>query len=490
MISRHFLRISIKSIFFWLLITCLCTSLSPQTFGQDTHHWNNQFGTRAALLGGAVLTDTIDNAGVFYNPANLAFLDTSSISINANLYGIETIEIENALGQRESFNGLQFNSVPLLISGTIKSKSTWNISYALVTPVSFKFNEVARIEGEVNLIDEDESPGNEELVAESGLNTKVQETSLLIGVGKEISNRLGFGLSLINTLRSIDYNYRFNAKGFTNAEDPILISWSRTEFVDYWSLNTALKAGFNYQGNSYGLALTVTTPGLRLGGNGKVAKDITVFNIELEDQPGRFSGYGSARQEKLKANYKTPFQISFGGHKQINRANISLNVTHFGGVDLYRIIEVESGPFIRPPSLGANLGPENFLNVETAMESVTNFAVGYEGFLGKSFKIFGSFRTDLSYFDQEPTLGNQIVTEFTQWNIYHLSAGTILEKERSSLTLGLVYGFGSTDGYFQRNAYDPNEPSTPLDGALTITEARYSNIGLLIGYSFRFKKFN
>ena len=65
------------------------------SYAQDTHHWNNQFGTRAALLGGAVLTDTIDNAGVYYNPGNLAFLDTTTLSINANLYGLENIKIEN-----------------------------------------------------------------------------------------------------------------------------------------------------------------------------------------------------------------------------------------------------------------------------------------------------------------------------------------------------------------------------------------------------------
>ncbi len=97
---------------FWVIglsILLICNTTLVKA--QDTHHWGNQFGTRAALLGGAVLTDTVDNAGVFYNPGNLGYLDTTSLTINANLYGIENIRIENALGQRavlyrQSQNGM------------------------------------------------------------------------------------------------------------------------------------------------------------------------------------------------------------------------------------------------------------------------------------------------------------------------------------------------------------------------------------------------
>ncbi|MHA7129342.1 hypothetical protein [Algoriphagus namhaensis] len=460
-------------------------------FSQDTHHWNNQFGTRAALLGGAVLTDTIDNAGVYYNPANLAFLDTSSVSINANLYGLENIEIENALGQRENFAGLQFNTVPLLVSGNIKINSPWSLSYGLITPVSFNFNGVARIETERDLIPDNESPGLENLVAESGLNTRVQETSVILGAGRLLGPAVGIGFSLVNTLRSVDFNYRFSAKTLTNTTDYFLVSRSQNEFVKYYTVRTALKAGINYQQKGYGLAATIQTPGLTWLGNGSVAEDVTLVNLPIREGGDRITAFGSARQEKIKAEFKTPVQFSIGGHKQVGKSILSLNITHFGGVNVYRIMEAEPGPFIRPEFDGSeNFGPEELLNVETAMRPVTNFALGYEGALGSGLKILGSFRTDFSYFDTAPTLGNQIVTELTQWDIFHISAGTVLEKNRSSLTLGLVYSFGGTQEYFQENSFSGSNPAPPLEGALTITEGSYSNFGLLIGYSFRFKKFN
>lgn len=464
---------------------------SQISVAQDSHHWNNQFGTRAALLGGAVLTDTIDNAGVYYNPGNLAFLDTSSLSINANLYGLENIQIENALGQAQDFKGLQFNTVPLLISGTIKNKSKWNLSYGLITPVSFKFNGNARIDKELDLVPEEESPGLEELVSESGLNSKIQETSLILGIGKKLNPKLGFGLSLINTLRSVDFNYRFSAKTLTNGSDSFIISRTQNEFANYYSVRTAIKTGLNYQGNGFGLGLTVKTPGISWLGSGTVSEDLTIINLIINENPNRITAYASDRQEKLKANYKAPFELSIGGHKAFNRSVLSLNVTHFGGISTYRIIEAEPGLFIRPEELvSGDLGSEDFMNIETAMKPVTNFSLGYETRLKGGLKLMGSFRSDFSYFDSAPTLGEQIVTEITQWDIFHLSLGTVIEKEQSSLTLGFVYSFGSTDDYIQENSFTSSQPNPPLEGALTIVNAKYTNFGLLIGYSFRFKKFN
>ena len=253
-----------KSFLHWKICLLFFVSLGIGliSYGQDTHHWGNQFGTRAALLGGAVLTDTLDNAGVFYNPGNLGFLDTTSLSINANLYGLENIKIENALGQRADFKGIQFNTIPLLISGSIQTKSDWNVSYGLLTPVSFNFNGVARIEGEFDLAGDEFSPGMEQVVSESGIITKLQETTVAIGVGKKINSQLGFGISLLNTLRTMNYSYRFSAKALTNSDDYFLISRTQNEFINYFAVRTAVKLGFNYQKKSYGFGIAVTSPGL------------------------------------------------------------------------------------------------------------------------------------------------------------------------------------------------------------------------------------
>ncbi|SFT39112.1 hypothetical protein SAMN04489724_0550 [Algoriphagus locisalis] len=475
-----------KTSFLFFLILGIAFTLQAQ----DTHHWSNQFGTRAALLGGAVLTDTVDNAGVFYNPGNLGYLDTTSLSINANLYGLENITIENALGQRADFKGIQFNTIPLLISGSIQTKSDWNVSYGLLTPVSFNFNGVARIEGQYELASEDISPGQEDLVSESGIITKVQETTVALGIGKKLSPNLGFGISLLNTLRTLNYSYRFSAKALTNSDDYFLISRTQNEFINYFAARTSLKLGLNYQKGTYGLGLAITTPGLDWLGNGTVAEDLTLSNLIVPGIENPVTAYASDRQEKLKTTYKSPFEIAVGAHKTFNRSVLSINITHFGGVDNYRIISAESGTLVRPDNIGQAFDSEDFLNVETAMKPVTNFSIGYENQLKERLKLLGSFRTDFSYFDEGSVQRNQLNTEITQWDIYHVSFGAEIKKSRSSLTLGLMYSFGSTQEYLQRGSFNNVEADQLLEGALVITKAGYSNIGLLVGYAFNFKKFN
>lgn len=475
-----------KCTFWALLLLMFCR----YGYAQDTHHWGNQFGTRAALLGGAVLTDTLDNAGVFYNPGNLGYLDTTSLSINANLYGLENVKIENALGQRADFKGIQFNTVPLLISGSIQTKSDWNVSYGLLTPVSFNFNGIARIEGQYELADEDISPGKENIVSESGVITKLQETTVAVGIGKKLNPNLGFGVSLLNTLRTVNYSYRFSAKALTNSEDYFLISRTQNEFINYFAIRTALKLGLNYQKNSYGLGLAVTTPGVDWLGNGTVAEDLTLSNLFVPGVAEPVTAYASDRQEKLKTTYKSPFELALGAHKAFNRSMISLNVTYFGGLDRYRIINAESGTLVRPETNGNSLDSEDFMNVETSMKPVTNVAIGYENQLKENLTLLGSFRTDFSYFDKKALENSQLQTEITQWDIFHISLGTEIKKSRSSLTLGLIYSFGSTQDYLQRGSFTNVEADQLLEGALVVTKAGYSNFGLLVGYAFNFKKFN
>ncbi|GMQ29905.1 hypothetical protein [Algoriphagus confluentis] len=476
-------------VLFFLLTTYLAGLPHSPALAQDTHHWGNQFGTRAALLGGAVLTDTVDNAGVFYNPGNLAFLDTTTLTLNANLYGLENIRVENALGEQADFKGLQFNTIPLLISGAFRLKNSFQINYGLLTPVNFKFNGVARIDRLSDLIEEAESPGQEEILAESAISNRLQETTLALGISKKINSNLGIGLSLLNTFRSVDYSYRFSGKTLTNQSTPLLISRSQHEFVNYFTVRTALKAGLNYQGEGLGLGLTVTSPGLSWLGNGTISEDLTLVNV-LNPQTGqRQSAYASDRQEKLKAKYKSPFEIGLGAHKTWGKNTISLNVTHFSAIDPYRIIEVEPNILIRPDLL-PGISSSDFLNVETAMQAVTNFSLGLQRRINPVLDLMGSFRSDFSFYDPEPALGTQITTEFTQWDIFHITFGGIINKNQSNLTLGLVYSFGSTDSYFQENSFSDSDPNPPLEGSLIITEAAYSNIGLLIGYSFYFKKLN
>ncbi len=101
-----------------LLLTNLHYGLAA---GQDTNYWTQQFGTRSALMGGAVVGGVKDNTAIFYNPGSLGFLDTGSVSVNANLYRFENISIENAQGQQKGFKSAGFTSFPVLAAAITRS---------------------------------------------------------------------------------------------------------------------------------------------------------------------------------------------------------------------------------------------------------------------------------------------------------------------------------------------------------------------------------
>ena len=241
----------------------LLALLSTGLYSQDSHYWTQQFGTRSALLGGAVLGGANDNTMIYYNPAALGFLENSSVSINANAYRIENIRVENALGQRGDFESAQLGSVPLLAGGMIRTKSQkWKIGYAFVSPVDFNFKGIARFDGNFDLVDEPESAGLEEVVAETGVTSKTSELIFAIGIGHQLDEHWSVGLSNLFTVRSHNYQRNFSTYVFLNDENRTLVGGNLAQNAEYYNVRFAAKLGVVYHRGNWKTGLTVTAPSL------------------------------------------------------------------------------------------------------------------------------------------------------------------------------------------------------------------------------------
>ena len=59
----------------------------------------------------------------------------------------------------------------------------------------------------------------------------------------------------------------------------------------------------------------------------------------------------------------------------------------------------------------------------------------------------------------------------------------MLDKRNSSLSLGLLFSTGLKDDYVQNGSFDPENPNFYL-GTRTITEAKFSSFGILLGYTY------
>ena len=472
---------------FFLLVLGIATFFCSQA--QDSHYWTQQYGTRSALLSGAVLGGTNDNTMIYYNPGGLGFLDNSSISINASAYGIGNIRVENALGQQADFESMQVGSVPLLAGGMIKMKDQkWKIGYAFITPVDFSFKGIARLDNSFEVIDDPESPGLEELVAEAAVTTKTSEIIFALGVGRKLNENWSVGLSNLFTVRSHSYQRNFSSYVFMNDENRTLVGANQNQNAEYYNVRYAAKLGAVYKSGYWSTGLTITTPSVNFFGQGTLANNIAVRNLTLIDD-NRISGVATARQAELKSTYKSPFSVALGTNYNKGNSSAGIAIQYYNSIDIYDIMEPVPGTFVRPAELAPELQSDRFLRNRAGAESVLNIAVGYEHQMSESLSLLVSARNDMSYFDDRLNDGPGIKTTISSWDIYHFTGGVNLDHKNSSLSLGLLFSTGNTGKYEQPGNINPEDVNL-LEGTTTITRASYNNIGLLLGYTLYLNRLN
>ena len=471
----------------WLIGINLLFALG--TYAQDNNYWTQQFGSRTALLSGAVVGGSDDNTMVYYNPGALGFQDNASISVNATAYHIENIRIFNALGQEADFKSNKFASIPLMVGGMLKTKKDrWKIGYAIMTPGDFNFKGIARVDGAYDIAEETESPGKEEVVGESGITTKLSEVILGVGIGRALNERWAVGITQLFTMRSQTYQRNLTTHIFLNDGNETQVSGILSQNVDYYNLRYALKLGLNYRAPSWSWGLTLTSPSLRLMGNGTVASDITAYHVKLNGTD-RTDGVASDRQDKLKTKYKSPFTVATGVNFIMGRSTLGLVVQYYTGIGIYDVMQATPSAFVRPAEMYENLGSDKFLRVKSAALPVFNVALGYEYKLNEKIALLGSIRNDMSYYDHDLYEARGIKTTISNWDIYHFVAGTTINHERSSIDVGLLVSAGKNDAYQQEGYLGNLTENDLLQGSITVTKANYFSVGLLIGYTFNFKKF-
>ncbi len=472
--------------YYWLIIILL---IAPKAYAQDTQYWTQQFGSRSALMSGAVVGGSDDNTMVYYNPGALGFMEDASISINANVYRIENIRIFNALGQEADFKSSQIASVPLLAGGMLKTKKDkWKIGYAIISPVNFSFKGTARVDGEYELIDDNESPGMEALVGESSITSKLSDVMLGIGVGRALNDHWSVGLTHLFSVRSQVYQRNFSAHMFLNDDTQTQVGASRVQNVDYFNVRYMAKLGVAYRRGGWSFGFTLTTPSVRILGNGTVAADVSVHNYKINGTD-RDDGVASDRQEKLKSTYKSPLTVAGGINYAWGRSILGVTLQYYGNIENYDILRAEPAAFVRPPELYPNLGSDEFLRVRSAARPVLNIALGYEYLLNENVSLITSLRNDMTYY-KDPTInGRGIDTIISSWDIYHFVTGATISRERSSLSIGLLLSMGTNNEYEQDGNLGNIPEGNILDGSTTITQANYFSVGVLLGYTFNFKKF-
>ena len=91
-------------------------------------------GERAGGMGGAAVAIATDVDSIFYNPAGLAKSRGDSISLSANLYGLERYTAEGGLDWGADAKSTTFVSVPAAMGGVKRISDEWVGGFGVFTP--------------------------------------------------------------------------------------------------------------------------------------------------------------------------------------------------------------------------------------------------------------------------------------------------------------------------------------------------------------------
>ena len=454
---------------------------------QDTHYWSQAFGTRAALLGGAVVGGDRDNTAVYYNPGALGFSDTGSISVSGNLYRVQSFHIQNALGNKADFKDINLGSVPLLVAGMFGTgNSRLRLGYGIFQPVDFDFKGSARLDGNYDVVSGPGSPGDEALIAQKNVSSDLHEIMVVFTPSWRLGEHWSVGLGNLFTGRSQSYTNLVLVRGYLNDASQTLVTANEIQHFNYFHLRYVAKLGIAWEGKRLSAGATFSTPGLRLAGKGTVGADYTGTNILYNGE--RQSIVADGLQPKLKTQFRSPYNVSAGLNWKFGKGMLGLAGQYFGKEGVYDILRAGDVPFVRPAGAYPELGSSDFLRVPSAARTVLNGVIGYEQELSSSVTLQASFRNDMTYYDKDLDQATGIRPDITTWNIYTFSAGVAITSGRSLVTLGLTGSTGTDDHHAESGSFTQPTSDQLLRGAVTVTRATYSSFGFVLGFRYRFKK--
>jgi len=474
-----------KMIIFFLLTLSVITSIQAQ----DAHYWQSGFTPGGFLMPGAVIANNRDSGVFFYNPALLALNPKSSVSISANIYQYEHLNMKEGIGANNPLKSTRLRIVPQIVSGSIalKKKKTIAIGYALIHNTVLGYQATQRQDKKMDVLDNSYSPGQEFYVGQYAAHNKISQTIGVLSAGVKLNERLAIGFSAEGQVRSQDYfeDYRSRAlinDGNTTGLSP-LTSVSSAYQVVYTHIGVRFKGGLSYDVGKHHFGLLVSSPLVSLKGFATLTSDIEISNLRNGADPTfALNVLANDRQASLPVKYRLPFSIAGAYTLDYGKGQLYVAAEYFHKVDAYNIITPRAESFIRPDTGNANSFTKDLLRFRDEHRSLTNFALGISYHVNSHVTALASFRTDFTYSVKEPENYDGHLPYVVTWDNYHCQLGGNFRRKNANLRAGLLLSYGSTGKHKQPVNFDnPNEGNLMLGNPVP-GKATFFSTGLLLSY--------
>jgi len=434
---------------------------------QETNYWTEQYGARSMLLCGAVSGSVNDMSAVYYNPGALGYLEQPEVVLSANAFQLRRLTIKDGAGEGIDLGTTDFNPIPNLFAGAVRFNfhGRNRLAYSVLSRYRFDARVQESLVGEFDL--NPDVPGEEAFAGGVVAGARVSDTWIGLTWARAARRRVGLGVSTFFSIR----NQKGQNELIVQAQDQtgateLYLAIDNFEASTY-SLLWKFGLGFDFRPLTAGI--TVTTPNVRIAGSGTTTLNETVIGIDRDGDGLNDDGFTTDIQKNARANFKSPLSVGVGAGWRFKNSKIHVAAEWFNKVGAYEVLVLE--PFTAQGS-----GEVISRTLRQKLDSVVNFAVGFEHDFSKAYTFFTGFNTDQSAYNRE----SQVAA--TAYDIYHAAVGGKVSVDQAQFTLGVRYSWGSqTIG--QQVDLNPSGEGGVIDPGRDVV-LDYRQLAFLIGFAF------
>jgi len=439
-------------------VASVVAAAPPAVDAQDAHYWNNQYGTRAQLLGGLAVGSLVDLSATFYNPGAVAALTSPALNVGTDAWELIGIRGERLTEEDVEATSTRLRAVPSMFAISIPLKGLGDHGLTFSTLTRYNFDLSTDVNRIVAWEDLESGTQQDARAAELEFDTGLSEAWFGLTWDYLVHPKVGVGVTTYFALRS--QSNRTSVNSTTVTPSGVGSATILTEEFRYTHSRLLWKIGVAADLSPVTLGLAVTTPGLSLGGSGRSFIERSFVNVIPAGGGDAVTGLVANRQDDLPGTYASPLSIALGATYNWSRTSLYFSTEWFDSVDDFSVVNAQD-------FVGQTTGDTVHVAWEQRWRSVINWGVGAEHRFSDGFRLFASFFTDRSAIEGPL---DQVNLSSATWDIYHVNAGTALQVGSIELTIGLGYAWGA------------DEDRDILGGSNETADFTYRSLRLLFGF--------
>jgi hypothetical protein len=451
-----------------LAVIAVVFALTGPAAAQDTQYWTQQYGTRAQLLGGAVVGSFLDLSATFYNPGAISLMDNPEVLLSANAFELVDMRVEKQSGNAENLSSTRFGTAPGLFTGLFPSG--WlpgQLAYSALTRQEFNLRLNTQSVGEITI---DEFPDPVEYSAETLFDQDLAENWFGATWSNTVAPNVGFGGTMYVAYRGQRTRVQSTTNAVTDIGDGVAVNF--TDEFSYSHFRLVWKFGLAWDNDPLTLGVALTTPSVGLFGWGSAQYNRSIIGLDLDGDNQPDSKLAADTQNDLTPDYRSPVSIAAGGSYRWGSTTVHLSAEWFNAVDKYQVLDASDLPQKFP-------GVSVTQRVTQELKSVLNWGVGVEHMFSKKYTVYGSLVVDRSAAVPGTSTKNTIST----WDIYHFSTGAAFRIAGLDLTTGIQYARGSDNVILRFIPGSGSGIDIPI-GDQTDTKVTYQRVLFIVGFAF------